>query len=156
MARCLRCRKEYQIGQCSTSSLNKHLGLGSHKKVLCPKLLQDEAIARGDQVSEAFPFSQKSLIDGLTRLVIENELPLRFGETRGMQTFAKQRMDSTATPVTYGIIKRHAVKDYFEIKKQLREYFKVYDGKISFTTDGWTDRLRNSYICLTAHWINEN
>jgi len=118
-------------------------------------LLQDEAIARGEEVHEAYPFSQKSLIDGFTRLVIENELPFRFGETGGMQTFSKQRMDSTATPVTYSIIKRHVVKDYFEIKRQLREYFNVYDSKISFTTDEWTDRLRNPYICLTAHWINE-
>ena len=26
-------------------------------------------------------------------------------------------------------------------------------GKVSFTSDLWSDRQRRSYMCITAHWI---
>jgi len=29
-------------------------------------------------------------------------------------------------------------------------------GKVSFTSDLWSDRQRRSYMCITAHWIARN
>ena len=53
-----------------------------------------------------------------------------------------------------------AVRDCYGIYKEqtniLTKYFKTSKVRVSFTTDCWTSMQNNNYMCLIAHWIDDD
>lgn len=45
---------------------------------------------------------------------------------------------------------------FIEEKKKLKDYFKKLSSRICLTTDAWTSGQNLSYMCLTAHFIDDN
>ncbi|KAL2901508.1 putative AC transposase, partial [Bienertia sinuspersici] len=36
------------------------------------------------------------------------------------------------------------------------EMFRTYDGRVSLTSDTWTSTYREPFVCVTAHWIDDD
>ncbi|KAG2350045.1 hypothetical protein BDR05DRAFT_832935, partial [Suillus weaverae] len=45
------------------------------------------------------------------------------------------------------------VETWCEYFKVLKQDLAISEGKVSFTTDLWSDDNRHPFLALTAHWI---
>lgn len=45
---------------------------------------------------------------------------------------------------------------YIEEKKKLKDFIKNHSQRVCITTDTWTSIQRVNYMCLTAHFINDD
>uniref|UniRef100_A0ACD5Z4H5 Uncharacterized protein n=1 Tax=Avena sativa TaxID=4498 RepID=A0ACD5Z4H5_AVESA len=53
-------------------------------------------------------------------------------------------------------VKEDIVNIYKEEKKKLYDYFKTLKCRFSTTMDMWTSGQNKGYMCITAHWIDDN
>ncbi|KAF7143020.1 hypothetical protein RHSIM_Rhsim05G0158300 [Rhododendron simsii] len=105
-----------------------------------------------DVVTSVFSF--KECKRALAEMVIIDELPFRFVEGIGFRKFCKV-MQPKFTPVpSRQTITREvvAIKDYErgKLKKLLK------GRRICLTTDTWTSIQNLNYMCLTAHFIDDD
>ena len=53
-------------------------------------------------------------------------------------------------------VKKDIVNIYKEEKAKLYDYFKTLQCRFSTTMDMWTSGQNKGYMCITAHWIDDN
>ncbi|GJX79677.1 zinc finger BED domain-containing protein RICESLEEPER 2-like protein [Tanacetum coccineum] len=88
-------------------------------------------------------------------MVIVDERPFKFVEGKGFKHFlnATQPLFHTPSRIT---IARDCVKLYLEEKKKVGNLLRGNVGRICLTTDTWTSLQRINYMCLTAHYIDND
>ena len=52
-------------------------------------------------------------------------------------------------------VTRDCLKTHFEERLKLKNFFKEHCQRVSLTTDSWTSIQRLNYMCLTAHFIDD-
>ncbi|KAL1223809.1 putative AC transposase [Cardamine amara subsp. amara] len=108
----------------------------------------------GSKVPSYIAFSQQVTRKALVEMIIMDELPFRFVEHRGFRRFmsiAQPRFDIPCRQT----VARDCLQLYEDERSKLRIFFRNYKGSISLTTDCWTSIHNLSYMCLTAHYIDE-
>ncbi|KAL2933056.1 putative AC9 transposase [Bienertia sinuspersici] len=53
-------------------------------------------------------------------------------------------------------LKRHTQQAYYAYRGYLMEMFRTYDGRVSLTSDTWTSTYGKPFVCVTAHWIDDD
>ena len=53
-------------------------------------------------------------------------------------------------------VRKEIMDLYLEEKNMLYAQFKKLTCCVSFTMDAWTSIQKKSYLCVTAHWIDDN
>jgi len=91
----------------------------------------------------------------ITLLVVMDGQPFSIVEHKGFRLLI-----NTLRP-TYNLPHRTSISSIFlpKLYEKIVKYTKTKLDKvsyISFTSDGWKDDCKNSYISFTAHYINEN
>ncbi|KAL1223788.1 Zinc finger BED domain-containing protein RICESLEEPER 2 [Cardamine amara subsp. amara] len=87
-------------------------------------------------------------------MIIMDELPFRFVEHRGFRRFMSVAQPRFDIPC-HQTVARDCLQLYEDERGKLRKFFRNYKGSISLTTDCWTSIQNLSYMCLTAHYIDE-
>uniref|UniRef100_A0A803N206 BED-type domain-containing protein n=1 Tax=Chenopodium quinoa TaxID=63459 RepID=A0A803N206_CHEQI len=92
--------------------------------------------------------------EALIHMIIVDELPFKHVEKSGFRHFVQVACPQFHIPSRVTIA-RDCLKLYYSEKEKLREMFKTCQ-RISVTTDTWTSIQRINYMCLTAHFIDND
>uniref|UniRef100_A0A803KUC3 Transposase n=1 Tax=Chenopodium quinoa TaxID=63459 RepID=A0A803KUC3_CHEQI len=92
--------------------------------------------------------------EALIHMIIVDELPFKHVEKPGFRHFVQVACPQFHIPSRVTIA-RDCLKLYYSEKEKLREMFKTCQ-RISVTTDTWTSIQRINYMCLTAHFIDND
>ncbi|CAN1339511.1 Putative AC transposase, partial [Linum perenne] len=108
--------------------------------------------------SPVFPprvFYQATSRMKLARMIIIDELAFRHVEHEGFRDFVYSLRSEFQIPSRFTI-----AKDCFKLwlieREKLKSYFKQSKVRVCLTTDIWASRHHFDYICLPAHFIDDN
>ncbi|KAL4309888.1 hypothetical protein GQ457_01G012950 [Hibiscus cannabinus] len=105
-------------------------------------------------VSKLWRFDQEKIREALARMVIVDELPFSFVEREGFRMFCKVAIPDF-NPPSRATITRDCYALFIEKRKTLKDFFKNLSSRVCLTTDTWTSAQNLSYMCLTAHFIED-
>jgi len=87
--------------------------------------------------------------------IIEHDLPFSFVEYRRIRE-AFAYANSSIEEWSRNIAAADVLKIFEREKTKLRKILSEIPGKIYLTTDLWMALTVEGYLCLTAHYIDEN
>ena len=87
-------------------------------------------------------------------MVIVDELPLKFVEGEGFQKFMSVCCPRFKIPSRW-TVNRDCMSFYFEQRVKLKTFLRDHCQRVSLTTDTWTSNQRLNYMCITAHFIDD-
>ena len=140
-----------------TSSMKKHLDTCSKYPRNIDKKQRQLVGKPGDSISTltTWKFDQEYCRLMLARAIIKDELPFVIVERNGFKEFV-HTLQSRFKFVSRFTIARDCMKLYVSKKTSLRECLKSINTRIALTTDIWTSVQTLSYLCLTAHFIDND
>jgi len=100
-------------------------------------------------------FDPEMLRTAFSEMIIEDELPFAHGEKSGLKKFMALACPRFTLP-SRRTCTRDTVKIYFEQKAKLKMFLQENCQRVSLTTDGWTSQQQDSYMTVTAHFIDNN
>ncbi|KAH0634432.1 hypothetical protein KY290_037845 [Solanum tuberosum] len=106
-----------------------------------------------DVVVVSWKFEQEQCRRALCRMVIVDELPFKFVEKEGFRNFMKVAQPRFKIP-SRTTVTRDCFKLFDEEKQKLKIFFGEARQRVCLTTDTWTSLQRINYMCITAHWID--
>lgn len=149
IATCNYCAQIYDCDRSNygTSTLWKHL------RYLCPKNpLKDQDLQRKNQGTPKHSYSVEDYRKTLANMVIIDEMPFRIVEGVGFKRYSKVLQPKFELPSRVTVA-RDCWQLYIEQKSKLKKVLK--NQRICLTTDTWTSNWNLNYMCLTAHWIDD-
>jgi len=103
----------------------------------------------------AVHFDVEACRKALARMIIVDELPFKFVEGEGFRYFMSVVQPRFSIPSRIS-----AARDCWDIftdeKHKLKSIFRRGLQSVSLTTDCWTSVQNMSYLCLTAHFIDQD
>ncbi|XP_019164427.1 PREDICTED: zinc finger BED domain-containing protein RICESLEEPER 2-like [Ipomoea nil] len=125
--------------------------LYSHS-TLCP-LLRGRTEAPGG-VLGTWVFNQDAIRSALCEMIIIDELPFRFVEGQGFKRFILVACPRFLIPSRW-TISRDIYQIFLDERLNLKKFFRVGTQRVSLTTDTWTSVQRINYMCITAHFLDD-
>lgn len=95
------------------------------------------------------------LREALCYMVIIDELPFRFVEKPGFGYMMSKACPEFHLPSRMTVA-RGCYQLYLKEKNVLKEFLNVACQRVCVTTDSWTSNQRINYMCLTAHFIDND
>ena len=92
-------------------------------------------------------FDLEAIRNALVEMFMSEELPFRFVESKGFRKLLN---------VLHLRFARDIITLYEAEKTKLHKYLSKYCGRVCLTIDNWTLGQNLSYMCLTAHFINND
>lgn len=140
-----------------TSSSRKHLKrCKERKKVLRVSGQLSASIMSPDGVSIGqWTFDQALARRELMRMIVLHELAFSLVEYDGFRRFVSS-LNPSFKMVCTKTIRNDCLKAFKEETCNLQEMFRHLKSKISLTSDMWTSNRTMGYICITAHFIDED
>jgi hypothetical protein len=108
----------------------------------------------GQTILKPWKFDPAKVRKALIKMFIECELSFSFVERDEFRNFVQTLCPSVKIPSRFTVA-RDIVDYYLEEKKKLKGFFVKNKPRVSFTTDTWTSNQRINYMCLTAHFIDD-
>ena len=102
---------------------------------------------------KAVGYNYEDYRETLEKNIILDKLPFNFVENRGFKSFCKV-MQLKFDVSSCLMIWRDCLKFYAIEKDKLKKAFK--DQHLCLTIDTWTSIQIINYMCLIAHWIDED
>ncbi|KAL2899901.1 putative AC transposase [Bienertia sinuspersici] len=144
--------------------------------VLCPGTLEmnmdwDRKARRGAAVADSsitryasdmpgagmpFVYNRDSQIVEFGKFIIADELPFSFDESPNYEYFNRVALQPQYRRVPRNTLKRRTPQSYYAYRGYLMEMFLTYDGRVSLTSDTWTSTYGEPFVCVTAHWMDDN
>ncbi|KAL2920563.1 Zinc finger BED domain-containing protein RICESLEEPER 2 [Bienertia sinuspersici] len=90
------------------------------------------------------------------KFIIADELPYSFGESSNYEYFNRVALQPQYRKVPRNTLKRRTQQSYYAYRGYLMEMFCTYDGRVSLTSDTWTSTYGEPFVCVTAHWIDDD
>jgi hypothetical protein len=119
--------------------------------VLEPKKVGGESEDRSVGTLKIIGYDYDECRQALVKMVIIDELPFNFVEGKGFRLFSRTVQPRFDIPSRFTIV-RDCLKLDVEEKERLKRAFK--GQRLCLTTDTWTSIQNINYMCLTAHWID--
>ncbi|KAM7500817.1 hypothetical protein LguiA_025231 [Lonicera macranthoides] len=116
------------------------------------KQLSMEPKEEGGVNLTATSFSVEACQIALAKMIIIDELSFKFFENEGFKLFMGVPQPKLIIP-SRTTIARDCLKLYGDEKKKLKHF--IHGRRLSLTTDTWTSVQNINYMCLTAHFIDE-
>ncbi|KAL2252491.1 UNVERIFIED_CONTAM: putative AC transposase [Sesamum indicum] len=100
-------------------------------------------------------FDQDKTREALCHMLVVDELPFKLVEHPGFRHFL-----TVACPMFVIPSRRTITKDIFNIyvseRARLKSFIKDHAQRVCITTDTWTSIQKVNYMCLTAHFIDDD
>ncbi|XP_055960801.1 zinc finger BED domain-containing protein RICESLEEPER 2-like [Mercurialis annua] len=100
-------------------------------------------------------FDQEVVRKAIAYMIIVDELPFKFVEKQGFR-----RVMSLACPMfkmpSRWTVNRDCYAMFVDEKLKLKQFFKTHSQRVSLTSDSWTSNQRLNYMCITAHFIDND
>jgi hypothetical protein len=148
---CSYCCTEFSIGKnpisgqnYGTSHLTRHVFLCKFFKL---NLLSLER--------PPIPFNQKTHRELLAEAIIAHDLPFSFVEYDKIRAWVEY-LNPCAEMVSRNTIVSDIEKIYEKERVKLKEIMGRIPNRICLTSDVWTATTSEGYICLTAHFVDDN
>lgn len=157
-AECKHCARKICVERThGTSSLRKHLKrCKERKKVLRVSGQLSASIMSPDGVSIGqWTFDQALTRRELMRMIVLHELAFSLVEYDGFRRFVSS-LNPSFKMVCRKTIRNDYLKAFKEETCNLQAMFRHSKSKISLTSDMWTSNRTMGYICITAHFIDED
>ncbi|KAL2937271.1 Zinc finger BED domain-containing protein RICESLEEPER 2, partial [Bienertia sinuspersici] len=103
-----------------------------------------------------FVYNKDRMIAEFGKFIIADELPFSFGERPNYAYFNRVALQPQYRRVPRNTLKRHTQQAYYAYKGYLMEMFRTYDGRVSLTSDTWTSTYGEPFLCVAAHWIDDD
>ncbi|XP_054795833.1 zinc finger BED domain-containing protein RICESLEEPER 2-like [Prosopis cineraria] len=141
-----------------TNGMRKHVKRYPRNPNKANKLAQ--SLLSGSQLGSSKTFShhlfnQLDCRQAIAIFVILDEMPFNVVEGDGFKEMMR-RLEPRFQVPSRATVTRDCYKLYLEEARKLKRYFKKSQIRVSLTTDTWTSNQNASYMCLTAHWIDEH
>ena len=91
----------------------------------------------------------------LAKAIIKHNLPFNFVEYEGIRKVFSY-LNSDIKHISKNISRADILKLYKKKKDDVKNKLKSIPGRICLTSDLWTSITNEGYICLTAHYVDEN
>ncbi|CAI0560272.1 unnamed protein product [Linum tenue] len=88
-------------------------------------------------------------------MITVDELPFKFVEGMGFKYFMSLCCPRFNIP-SRRTMTRDCFGFYGEMKDKLKKFFQSCEGSVCLTTDAWTSNKQDSFMCLTAHFIDQD
>ncbi|KAL2237286.1 UNVERIFIED_CONTAM: putative AC transposase [Sesamum indicum] len=100
-------------------------------------------------------FDQEKIREALSYMLVVDELPFKTVENSGFRHFMSVTCPMFAIPS-----RRTITKDIFHMyvneRAKLKSFIKNHAQRVCITTDTWTSIQKVNYMCLTAHFIDDD
>jgi len=140
-----------------TSSLRKHLKRCIERKKtvrvvgqLNASIMTPDGVALG-----TWTFNQAQSRFELMMMIVLHELPFSLVEYVGFRRFVSS-LNPNFKMVSRKTIHNDCLKEFVKEKRDLQVFFKKCKSKVSLTTDLWTSNRMVGYICITAHFVDDD
>ncbi|KAK2970545.1 hypothetical protein RJ640_010064 [Escallonia rubra] len=137
--RCLKCKKEYEAGNSGTSNMLRHI-------IKCRD---------GEKQADYVPLDHDKYREKLSISIVKHNYPFSYVEhegTRELHSF----LNPEVKPLTRNTAKADVLKIYEKEKDFLRSELASIPGRVCLSTDLWTSITTDSYMTLTAHYVDKN
>ncbi len=158
--KCLNCGEVYKCHSKfdGTTNLRNHIKKGKCKGLVDSKQTNIN-LARGgggdEYMMSNWKFDKEECRKALAYMVIVDELPFRFVESDGFRRFCSVAVPRFQIPSRITVAK-DCYALFVDERENLKMFLKSDAKRISITTDTWTSVQRINYMCLTAHFIDNN
>ncbi|KAG8634406.1 hypothetical protein MANES_17G029905v8 [Manihot esculenta] len=167
--KCNYCEKEFYCDpkKNGTSTLKHHMSAcikNSHSVTTRQSQLSLQPLSSSTQegggnyqlgMLSSWHFDQDVARRKLAKMIIIDELPFMFVEGEGFKEWVECIQPKFRIPSRW-TISRDFYDLYLEERKKLKSYFQKCSQRICITTDTWTSLQRINYMCITAHYIDDN
>ncbi|KAL4298123.1 hypothetical protein GQ457_12G015520 [Hibiscus cannabinus] len=106
------------------------------------------------QVPTCWQFDQDNCRKALAMMLIVDELSFVFVEHEGFRYFCKQLCPKFVPP-SRKTVTRYCYSIFIEERSKLKDIFSKLSSRVCLTTDTWTSGQNLGYMCLTAHFIDD-
>ncbi|GJV52109.1 zinc finger BED domain-containing protein RICESLEEPER 2-like protein [Tanacetum coccineum] len=153
--RCKKCSKIYSAESSSgTGNLKRHLEkcLKSTTRDIGQYMISSN---KGVLDTRNAKFSQDKFRELLVHAVVRHDLPFSFTEYEGVRDVFKY-LEPDVTHITRNTTKADMLKLHGVESKRLRHELLSCPSRICLTSDAWTSIVTDSYLSLTAHYVDKN
>lgn len=102
-----------------------------------------------------FNFDQSLARREVVDYMVRAELPFTFVEKHDFTGMVKRGLNPQYSGFSASTAKRDVMKHFHVYRANLLSYFQKYKGRICLTSDLWTSKSHMGFLCLTAHFIDE-
>lgn len=160
-AKCKWCTKLFHCGSRTngTSSLKAHLKIckkNPNKPVVDNQGTLQLTPCDGNSTLgtvTTWKFDPDKLRRCFAEMIIEDEQPFVLSERSGLRKFMTLACPRFVLP-SRRTITRACVKVYEDEKEKLKKFFKDNCVRVCLTTDTWTAKNSQNFMCVTAHFID--
>lgn len=110
---------------------------------------------RSGGILTTWKFDQEICRQMLIRIIIIDEQPFSIAERVGFRDYVNQ-LQPLFKHMSRFTVARDCMKLYFCEKRKLKASFRKLNSRIALTTDTWSSIQNLNYLCLTAHFIDED
>lgn len=103
---------------------------------------------------EFWKFKQEESRKAFAKMIIMDEMPFRSCEREGFRHFMSVAQPNFIFPSRFTVA-RDCYRLYIDEKRKLKSFFSKCSSRICLTTDTWSSCQNLTYMCLTAHFIDE-
>lgn len=162
-AKCKWCQKLFHCGSRTngTSSLKTHLKIckkNPNKPVVDNQgtlQLTPTAGTSNFGTISTWKYDPDKLRRLFAEMVIEDEQPFVLSERSGLRKLMAEACPRFMLP-SRRTVTRACVKVYEDEKEKLKKFFKDNCERVCLTTDTWTAKNSQNYMCVTAHFIDND
>ncbi|XP_055961537.1 zinc finger BED domain-containing protein RICESLEEPER 2-like [Mercurialis annua] len=151
-----KCRYCARIYNCHAKKMHPHSVETRQALLSFQPVVNMEAAPGANLFSVAnWKFDQEVVRQVVAYMIIVDELPFKFVEKQGFR-----RLMSLACPMfkipSRWTVNRDCYAMFVEEKLKLKQFFKTHSQRVSLTSDSWTSNQRLNYMCITAHFIDND
>ncbi|KAG7948001.1 hypothetical protein I3843_14G123500 [Carya illinoinensis] len=132
---------------------NRKSKLDKSQTFLVPKARSEGG--EGEKTLGMAKYNEKKIRAALARMVIVDELPFRCVEGEGFREFVKALDPRFPIPSRFTVM-RDCMRVFLREKDSLKKMFLTTKQRVCLTTDTWTSIQNINYMCVTAHFIDNN
>ena len=101
-----------------------------------------------------FHYNRDDMIDHMARFVCLDEHAFSFGDSINYEEFNRLSLQPAYRRVPRNTLKDRMMRQYYEARGELFTLLDKFDGHVCLTSDTWSSRQGEAYLCITAHWID--
>ncbi|XP_058735726.1 zinc finger BED domain-containing protein RICESLEEPER 2-like [Vicia villosa] len=98
---------------------------------------------------------ESKFVDICASMILEHDLPFRFFENAGVRKYT-EFLNPDADIPPRNVIEAYVLHLYTKEKPKLKQELATIPNRISLTFDLWESCTTETYICLTAHFVDAN